>query len=71
MPLRRVVSCVIAGIVHQTQDHLARFAELHRMKGDNSVGTECLMEYSPAQPPVITVIRKGKVGIVSIPGTTP
>ena len=70
MPLRRVVSCVIAGIVHQTQGHLACFAELYWVKGDSSVGTECLIEYSPAQPPVITVLRKGKVGIVSIPGAT-
>jgi len=66
--LRRVVRRVVAGIVHHIQDYLACFAELHWMEGDGSLNGECLMEYSPAQPPMITVICKGKVGIVSIAG---
>ena len=68
MALRRVVKFVVTGIVNHIQDDLACFAELHWMKGGSNVDIECLMEYSPAQPPMITIACESKVRVVSISG---
>ena len=38
------------------------------MKGGSNVDIECLMEYPPAQPPMITIACESKVRVVSISG---
>lgn len=60
---------ILLGIVDHIANQLPRSSKLHRTKVNGCIGTECLVEYVPAQPPMFTVRGKTKVTIVSIPGS--
>jgi hypothetical protein len=52
---------ILIRIVNHVHDHLAGSAKLHGAEGEGRIGTERLMEYSPAQTPVVTVALECKV----------
>lgn len=65
---RHEVKWVLFRMLVHVYNHLSGVAELHRIKANRGFGTECLMEYSPRQPPLFTVSEESKVTIMSKAG---
>lgn len=61
--LRRKVLRILIRIVNHIDNQLPDSAKLHWTKAEGGVGTECLVEYSPAQPPMLIIRCKTKVEI--------
>ncbi|KIK95913.1 hypothetical protein PAXRUDRAFT_826543 [Paxillus rubicundulus Ve08.2h10] len=54
-------------MVNHLHDHLAGWTELHGIEGEIHIGTECLMEYSLEQAPVVATALESEVTFHPIP----
>ena len=54
---------ILLRIVDHVGNQLSGSTELHWTKAEGSIGAECLLEYSPAQPPTFTIPRMSKAKI--------
>ena len=61
--LRRKMRWILVRIVDHVDNQLSGSAKLHWAKAEGSIGTECLMEYSPTQLPTFTISHRTKVEI--------
>ena len=58
-------------VVDHVTNQLPRSSELHWAKAEGGIGVKRLLEYTPTQPPFITVLRQTKATVVSIAGIIP